>query len=35
MLLCAARGAGTDANVDVTFLGSLGSSGPHRLDNSK
>eukprot|EP00882_Tetradesmus_deserticola_P026264 GHRQ01028939.1.p1 GENE.GHRQ01028939.1~~GHRQ01028939.1.p1 ORF type:complete len:114 (-),score=17.85 GHRQ01028939.1:522-863(-) len=25
------RGAGTDANVTVTFIGSAGSSGPHKL----
>uniref|UniRef100_A0A383W527 PLAT domain-containing protein n=1 Tax=Tetradesmus obliquus TaxID=3088 RepID=A0A383W527_TETOB len=29
------RGAGTDANVTVTFIGTAGSSGPHKLESSK
>eukprot|EP00775_Hariotina_reticulata_P001782 gene1782-2116_t len=29
------RGAGTDANVSVTLIGSAGSSGPHKLESSK
>ncbi|KAF6256823.1 hypothetical protein COO60DRAFT_1640423 [Scenedesmus sp. NREL 46B-D3] len=29
------RGAGTDANVTVTVIGSAGSSGPHKLESSK
>lgn len=29
------KGAGTDANVDVTLYGSTGSSPPTRLENSK